>query len=119
MRTCTRLQSGILRSKRPSERRPGLPRENPWIFWSRYAWETLSKHAIFAGATVRLLLTAIAVSHAPGARNYMDQALTPVGDDGDETLDLFTKTTGGGAAVAHIKKIAKLIVIQPAENRAM
>ena len=113
------LQSGILRSKRPSERRPGLKRENPWIFWSRHAWETLSKHAIFAGATIRLLLTAIAVSHAPGARNYMDQALTPVGADGDETLDLFTKTTGGGAAVAHIKRIAKLIVIQPAENRAM
>ena len=103
------LQSGILRSKRPSERRPGLKRENPWIFWSRYAWETLSKHAIFAGATVRLLLTAIAVSRSPGARNYLDQALTPVGDDGDETLDLFTKTTGGGAAVAHIKKIARLI----------
>ena len=103
------LQSGILRSKRPSERRPGLPRENPWIFWPRYAWETLGKHAIFAGTTVRLLLTAIAVSHAPGARNYMDQALTPVGADGDETLDLFTKTTGGGAAVAHIKRIARLI----------
>ena len=108
------LQSGILRSKRPSERRPGLKRENPWIFWSRYVWETLSKHAIFAGATVRLLLTAIAVSHAPGARNYIDKALTPVGDDGDETLDLFTKLTGGGAAVARIKKVARLIVIQPA-----
>ena len=39
----------------------------------------------------------------------MDQALTPVGDDGDETLDLFTKTTGGGAPVARIKKVAKLI----------
>ena len=103
------LQSGVLRSKRPSERRPGLPRENPWIFWSRYAWETLSKHTIFAGAIVRLLLTAIAISHAPAARKYMDQALTPVGDDGDETLDLFTKTTGGGAAVAHIKKVARLI----------
>jgi hypothetical protein len=103
------LQSGILRCKRQSERRPGLPRENPWIFWSRYAWETLSKHAIFGGATVRLLLTAIAISRSPGARNYLDQALTPVGDDGDETLDLFTKTTGGGAAVAHIKRIARLI----------
>jgi hypothetical protein len=103
------LQSGILRSKRPSERRPSLPRENPWIFWSRYAWETLCKHAIFAGATVRLLLAAIAISRNPGARKYLDQALTPVGDDGDETLDLFTKTTGGGAAVAHIKRIARLI----------
>ena len=103
------LQSGILRSKRPSERRPGLPRENPWIFWSRSAWETLSKHAILAGAIVRLLLTAIAISHAPAARKYMDQALTPVGDDGDETLDLFTKVTGGDAAVAHIRKVARLI----------
>ena len=63
------LQSGVLRFKRPSERRPGLPRENPLIFWSRYAGGTLSKHIIFAGAIVRLLLTAIAVSHAPGARN--------------------------------------------------
>ena len=108
------LQSGILRSKRPSERRPGLPREHPWIFWSRYVWETLSKHAIFAGAIVRLLLTAIAIAYAPAARNYMDQALTPVGDDGDETLDLFTKTTGGGAAVARIKKVAKLIFVQAA-----
>ena len=108
------LQSGILRSKRPSERRPGLPRENPWIFWSRYAWETLTKHAIFAGAIVRLLLTAIAVSYAPATRTYMDRALTPVGDDGDETLDLFTKTTGGGAAVARIKKVVKPIVVQAA-----
>ena len=103
------LQSGILRSKRPSERRPGLPRENPLIFWPRYAWETLGKHAIFAGATVRLLLTAIAISRSPGARTYLDQALTPVGADDDEKLDLFTKTTGGGAAVAHIKKVAGLI----------
>ena len=108
------LQSGVLRSKRPSERRPGLPRENSLIFWSRYAWDTLSKHTIFAGAIVRLLLTAIAVSCRPAARAYMDQALTPVGDDGDETLDLFTKTTGGGAPVARIKKVAKLIVVQPA-----
>ena len=108
------LQSGVLRSKRPSERRPGLPRENSLIFWSRYAWETLRKHTILAGAIVRLLLTAIAVSCRPAARAYMDQALTPLGDDGDETLDLFTKTTGGGAPVARIKKVAKLIVVQPA-----
>ena len=102
------LQSGILRSKRRSERRPGLPRENPWMFWSRYAWETLSKHAIFAATSVRLLLTAIAISRSLAAKAYMDQALTSVGD-GDEALDLFTKTTGGGAAVAHIKRVSGYI----------
>jgi hypothetical protein len=102
------LQGGILRLKHPSERRPGLPHESPWIFWPRFAWETLSKHAILAGAFARLLLTAIAISRDPAALTYTDQALTPVGDDEDETLDLFTKTTGGRAAVAHIKKVAAL-----------
>jgi hypothetical protein len=38
----------------------------------------------------------------------MDRALTPVGDDNDETLDLLTKTTGGRAAVAHVRKVAEL-----------
>ncbi|MGO7207669.1 radical SAM protein, partial [Rhizobium ruizarguesonis] len=34
------LQSGLLRLKTPSERRPDLPRENPLVFWPRFAWET-------------------------------------------------------------------------------
>jgi hypothetical protein len=38
----------------------------------------------------------------------MDQALTPVHDDEDVTLDLLTKTTGAHPAVAHVKKVAKL-----------
>jgi len=100
------LQNGVLRLKHPSERRPGLPRENPWVFWPRFAWETLFKHALLGFSTVRLMLAAVAISYHPAARDYMDQALTPVGDDGDETLDLYTKTTGGHAAVAHIKKVA-------------
>jgi hypothetical protein len=47
-------------------------------------------------------------TYSPGASDYSDQALAPVSDDGDETLDLLTKTTGGRAAVAHVKKIAAL-----------
>ena len=35
------LQGGILRLKRRSERRPGLPRERPWAFWPRFIWQTL------------------------------------------------------------------------------
>jgi hypothetical protein len=44
----------------------------------------------------------------------MDQALTPISDDGDETLDLPTKTTGARAAVAHAKKIAELTGVRVA-----
>jgi hypothetical protein len=101
------LQGGILRLKHPSERRPGMPRENAWLFWPRFGWETFVKNVILTGAIVRLLIWKTVIASSPGARNYMDQALTPVGED-DETLDLLTKTTGARAAVAHIKKIAEL-----------
>ena len=101
------LQGGILRLKHPSERRPGLPRENAWFFWPRFVLDTLWKHAILAGTIARLLVWTIAIKCDPGAGAYMDLALTPVGDD-DAMLDLMTKTTGGRAAVAHIKKVAGL-----------
>ena len=108
------LQTGILRLKHPSERRPGLPRESPWIFWPRFAWETLYKHAIPAGTIGRLLLLRMNTAHDPDARTYTDQALTPVREDDDVTLDLLTKTTGGLGAVAHIKKVAELTGGRPA-----
>ena len=38
----------------------------------------------------------------------MDQALMAVGNDDDESLELMTRTTGALAAVAHVKKVAKL-----------
>jgi radical SAM superfamily enzyme len=102
------LQSGILRLRHPSERRPGLPRETPWIFWPRFAWETLCKHAMLAGAIGRLLVWKMVIARDRDARAYTDRALTPVRDDEDETLDLLTKTTGARSAVAHVKKIAGL-----------
>ena len=102
------LQGGIVRLKHLSERRPGLPRESGWLFWPRFTCETLAKHAILAAAFGRLLVWQTAIAWAPGSRSYTDRALTPVADDGDETLDLLTKTTGAVAAVAHFKKIAKL-----------
>jgi Radical SAM superfamily len=108
------LQGGIFRLKHPSERRPGLSRENPWLFWPRFTWETVVKHVILARAIGRLLVWQTAIAYNPGARNYVDQALTPVSDDGDETLDLLTKTTGARAAVAHVKKIAQLTGVRVA-----
>jgi hypothetical protein len=100
------LQGGILRLKRRSERRPGLPRETLWVFWPRFVWHTLRTHAIAARMIMRLLLWKGAIARDPDARTYRDLALTPVDDD--EDLDLFTKTTGARAAVAHVKKIAEL-----------
>ncbi len=100
------LQSGLLRLKHPSERRPGLPTESALIFWLRLAWEILYKHTMLAGMIVRLLLWRVMIALDPGSTSYMDRALTPVGDDNDATLELMTKTTGSLAPSRLKRKIA-------------
>jgi radical SAM superfamily enzyme YgiQ (UPF0313 family) len=102
------LQAGIFRLKRPSERRPGLPRESALVFWPRYFWDTLRKYAVLADTIARLVLTKLAIDRDPHAKSYMDEALAPVHEDGDVRLDLLTKTTGATAALAHIRKVALL-----------
>ena len=102
------LQSGLFRLKHPPERRPGLPRERIWVFWPRFAWQTLYKHLILASVITRLLILKIFIARDPNALAYMDLALTPASDDDDAKLDLMTKTSGASAAVAHIKKVAEL-----------
>jgi Radical SAM superfamily len=92
------LQGGLLRLKRRSERRPGLPRENIAMFWLRFAWETLAKHVILASTIGRLLLLKTAISRDQYAKAYRDQSLMPAADDEEDTLDLLTKTTGAPVA---------------------
>jgi radical SAM superfamily enzyme YgiQ (UPF0313 family) len=102
------LQSGLLRLKHPSERRPGLPQQHPLVFWPQFVWETVAKHVSLAGSILRMSATAFLIKRNPASKNYMDQALTPVDDGEEEKLDLFTKTAGGTAAVTHVRKIAQL-----------
>ncbi len=102
------LQTGIFRLTHPSERRPGLPRESALVFWPRLAWQTITKNALIAGRVARLVIEASLLARGAGAKDYVDQALTPVDDDGDEHLDLFNKTAGGSSAVARIKRISRL-----------
>jgi radical SAM superfamily enzyme YgiQ (UPF0313 family) len=102
------LQSGLFRLRHPSERRPGLPPEPAWRFWPRLAWDTARKTATILSELAWLSANAVKVARDPGRYSYMDQALTPVRDDDEETLDLTTKTAGARAAVAHIKRIDEL-----------
>ena len=100
------LQGGILRLKHPSERRPGVQPENAVLFWARFAWSVVHKHAVLASTIARLMLAQRAIARDPNAHAYMDQAMTPVRDDDEVTLDLLTKTGGAVAAVARAKRFA-------------
>ena len=55
------------------------------------------------------------IDHDPNRLGYQDQALTPVQDDEDDSLDLLTKTDGAKAAVAHQRKVERLTHLVPAE----
>jgi hypothetical protein len=101
------LQSGVLRLRHPSERRPGLPVESVFFFWPRLGWDTVRKTATTLVALSKLAASAISAARDPNRYRYMDQALTPVSDD-DSSLDLMTKTGGAQAAVAHIKRVDEL-----------
>jgi hypothetical protein len=103
------LQSGILRLQHPSERRPGLPRESPWIFWPRFVWRTLGKHASLAATIGKLAMWWAAIEVSRDRRRYMDRALVPTAEGEDSTLDLLTKTRGAEAAVDRRKKVAELV----------
>lgn len=100
------LEIGVVRLRHPSERRPGLPQENPVTFWARFGMETAVKQMRLVGAIARVAIPAILITKNPASKAYTDKALTKGAED--ETLDLYQKTTGGQAAVAHSKKIAAL-----------
>ena len=102
------LQGGLVRLRHPSERRSTRAPEGALTFWLRLSWETVKVHASLARLIVRLVLDMRAIARDPLAHAYMDQALAPVGDDDDDSLDLMTQTTGARAAVAHVRRIAEL-----------
>ena len=99
------LQSGLFRLKHIAERRPGLPPESVLAFYPRFLWSLVANNLKLVSTIWWMLKLKRRIERDPDRLRYMDQALTPVRDDDDETLDLLTKTEGGRAAVAHQKKI--------------
>jgi hypothetical protein len=102
------LQSGILRLRHPSERRPDLKQENAFLFGPRLWWETLHKTAVNIGTLSRLIAASFRISRDPKRLDYMDQALTPVSDDDDGALELLNQTVAAKKAVAHQTKIHQI-----------
>ena len=87
------LESGYGRIRRRRQRRPGLPLENPLVFYPRHWWRFAR-----AGATA---LTTFAVlwrylskiQRDPKRFDYVDEAIRPISDDGEEALIAATRAT--------------------------
>jgi radical SAM superfamily enzyme YgiQ (UPF0313 family) len=102
------LQSGLFRLKRVSERRPGLPPEPALTFYPRQVRILVANNLKLISTIWWMIRLKRRLERDPDRHRYMDQALTPVREDDEKTLDLLTKTTGAQAAIAHQKKIDKL-----------
>jgi len=102
------LQSGLFRLKHIGERRPGLPAESRLTFYPRFWWTLLVNNLTLIATIFWMLKLKRRIERDPERHRYMDQALAPVRDDEEETLDLLTKTAGARAAIAHLKKVEQL-----------
>jgi hypothetical protein len=70
------LQCGLLRRKVRTTRRPGLPRENPLLFYPRRLWEMSSTYAAAGSFYLWLQRLRKRIERAPDAASYTDQALS-------------------------------------------
>ena len=102
------LQSGLFRLKHITERRPGLPPESTLTFYPRHVWTLIANNLKLVATIWWMFRLKRRIERDPNRQSYMDQALTPVREDDEETLDLLTKTDGARAAIAHQKKIEEL-----------
>jgi hypothetical protein len=94
------LQGGLFRRKYRRDRRPSLTLESPFVFYPRYAWEIVCKHARLLALALRYERIRRRVEADPAKSAYRDQALTPVTDDETGTLEIFNATDSARAAVA-------------------
>jgi hypothetical protein len=102
------LQSGIIRLRYPSERRPGLVAESAFLFWPKLTFEIVRKTAVTVAALSRLAYLSIKISRDPNRLEYKDDALSRMDDDDEGSLQLLTQTSSAKQAVAHQKKVFNL-----------
>jgi hypothetical protein len=102
------LQSGIIRLRHPSERRPGLAAESAFLFWPKLTFEIARKTAVTVAALSRLAFLSIKISRDPKRLEYKDHALSRMDDDDDGSLQLLTQTSSARQAAAHQKKVFNL-----------
>lgn len=96
------LEGGLFRRKYRGDRRPGMSRENPLTFYSRYILEILTKHLRFAAMYWRYRRILKRVEKDP--RPYTDAAIAPVRQEDFEELELFTASPAAKFAVEKLRR---------------
>jgi hypothetical protein len=93
-----------LRLKHRRDRRRGMPLEHPFVFYPRFAAETMVKVARYWSVYRRFKAILDEVRTAPDRERYTDLAIAPPRADEFEALDLYHATFGGEAALARKRR---------------
>jgi len=94
------LEGGVFRRKYRTDRRSDRPIESPFVFYPKYWAETVGKAFRYAKMFYDGYRIYRSVARNPAAASYTDVAITPPEADELETLEMFSVTSGGKAAVA-------------------
>nr|MBL0714840.1 hypothetical protein [Desulfobacterales bacterium] len=89
------LEGGLFRLKFRGDRRPGLPKENPLVFYARYGLEIISKHLQTGYWLYRMGRISKKIKADPHRRGYMDLSLRPAAEDTPEAFDLYAPMSAG------------------------
>jgi hypothetical protein len=98
------LQGGVLRRKYRTDRRPGLPIEPLWLFYSNYASETATKLARLATRWLLIYALALREMCRPAWDCPADRAMAPVADEELTSLRLFMHSASAREAVRHSRR---------------
>ena len=82
------LEGGIFRKKYRKDRRPTLPRENPFTFYARYGWEILSKHAKYLIIGFSYYRRLRRVRKGISGVGEVDIAMVPTSEEDEESLEI-------------------------------
>ena len=96
------LEGGVFRRKYRRERRPGMQRESPFVFYPRYAAEIVSKHWRFARMAWEHWRIVRRIERDSSA--YIDVAMTPVRDNEFEQMQMYTTTPAARTAVEKLRR---------------
>jgi hypothetical protein len=86
------------------DRRPGLPIESSLVFYPRFLWECLAKHARLLALVWRFARIRRRLKEDPTAKAYTDLSLTPVTAAELDELELFNVTDAAKAAVDRARR---------------
>lgn len=97
------LESGALRLKFRPDRRHGMPRTNPFLFYPQLTVEIIRKIHGYAKLYLEAMRILKEVTTAPDRNTYTDVAITPEEDEADR-LALYHATRGGEEALARQRR---------------